>query len=341
LLSKYVALLQWLSFALFIALSPEARRHLRKPGPYLAFAMSLVCFLPVLLWNARHDWIGLIHVGERGGLDRAWQPTLRFLGEFMGAEFGLLNPVFFVAMIAAMFAVLRRTEKRPLAIYLFCMGAPLLILCLLFSLRSRVHPNWIAPAVIPLFALTVIYWVDRFRQGATFVKPWFATGVATGFILVFLLHETDNVRSLTGVALPARLDPLRRVRGWNQTALHVRDARDSLLAEGKPVFIIADHYGIAGLISFYLPEARDAVSFDPLVFCLTADRPKNQFHLWPGYEDRKGHNALFVREGERFKPTPARLLDQFHHVTNLPVVEIRNLGRTFHQLHVAECRELR
>jgi membrane-associated phospholipid phosphatase len=341
LLSKYVALLQWLSFALFMAASPTARRHLRQPGPYLALLVSLLCFLPVLLWNARHDWIGLVHVGERGGLDRPWQPTLQFLGEFVGAEIGLLNPIFFVAMLVAMFAVLRRTEKRPLAVYLFSMGAPLFVLSLLFSLRSRVHPNWIAPAVIPLLALTTIYWVDRFRQGAAFVKPWFATGVATGFILVFLLHETDNVRSLTGIQLPARWDPLRRVRGWSETVARVRDARESLLAEGKPVFIVASHYGIAGLVSFYLPEAKNFVTSDPLVFCLTADRPKNQFHLWPGYENRKGHNAIFVREGERLRTTPARLLEQFAHVTNLPVADIRHRGRTFHRLHVSECRELR
>jgi hypothetical protein len=124
-------------------------------------------------------------------------------------------------------------------------------------------------------------------------------------------------------------------------ARHVREARDSLLAEGKPVFIIADHYGIAGLISFYLPEARSAVTSDPLVFCLAGDRPKNQFHLWPGYDSKQGQNALYIREGHRLKPTPARLLDQFLHVATLPVVEARRQGQTLHQLHVSECRELR
>ncbi|MCL4180112.1 MAG: glycosyltransferase family 39 protein [Verrucomicrobia bacterium] len=341
LLSKYVALLQWLSFAVFFILWPPARRQLRRPGPYVALALSLLFFLPILIWNIQHDWIGLTHLGERGGLDRAWQPTLRYFGEFIGAEIGLLNPVYFLGLLGALIGILKQTERRPLSLYLFSMGAPLLLLCLLFSLRSRVHPNWIAPAVIPLLALTVIYWTDRFRQGATFVKPWFATGVALGAIAVFLLHETDNVRSLTGLSLPVKWDPLRRVRGWESAVRNVGSARDSLLAEGKPVFIIADHYGIAGLISFYLPEARTAVASEPFVYCLTADRPKNQFHLWPGYELRQGQNALFVREGERPKPTPARLRDQFHSVTPLPVIEVRQQGKTLHYLHLYECRGLR
>ena len=340
LLSKYVALLQCLSFAVFFLLWPPARRHLRKPGPYLALAISLIFLLPVLVWNGQHNWIGLTHLGERGGLDRSWQPTLRFLGEFVGAEIGLLNPIFFVGMIAAIIGAWKRSKKHPLPLFLFSMGAPLFFICLLFTLRSRVQPNWIAPAVIPLLGLTVIHWSDRFRQGAAFVKPAFATGLVLGFALVVLLHETDSVRSLTGKSLPVEWDPLRRVRGWEAVAHNVGEARTALLAEGKPVFIIADHYGIAGLVSFYLPEAKQRVTSDPLVYCLTSDRPRNQFHLWPGYEERHGQNALFIREGKRQRPTPPRLLDQFRLVTNLPVVNVPNQRRTLHQLHVSECRDL-
>ncbi len=339
-LSKYVALLQWFSFALFLVLWPPARQQLRRPGPYLALAINLLFFLPVLIWNLQHDWIGLTHVGERGGLHRAWQPTLRYLGDFVGSQIGLLNPVFFVGLLAAMVGFWRCPEKRPLPLYLFSMGAPLLLLCLLFTLRSRVHPNWIAPAVIPLYALMILYWSDRHRRGVALVGPWLATGFTLGLTLVLLLHETDNIRSLSGKSLPVQWDPLRRVRGWEATARSVALARDALLAEGKPVFIIADHYGIAGLISFYLPEAKAAVNSDPLVFCLAADRPKNQFHLWPGYEPRSGQNALFIREDVHPKPLPPSLTNQFAHVAQLQVVEVRRRQLVLHQLHLAECREL-
>ncbi len=341
LLSKYVALLQWLSFALFFVLWPPARRQLRKPGPYLAFVISLLFFLPVLIWNSQHDWIGVTHVGERGGLDRDWQPTLRFFGEFLGAEWGLLNPIFFVGIIGAMIGLWKLRVKQALSIYLFCMGAPLFLLCLAFTLRSRVQPNWIAPAVIPLLGLTVLYWSDRFHRGATFVKSWMIAGFVFGFALVLLLHETNTIRNLTGLSLPAKWDPLRRVRGWEDAARSVRLARESLLAEGKPVFIIADHYGIAGLLSFYLPEAKARITSDPLVYCLSADSPRNQFDLWPGYADRKGQNALFVREGRGQKPLPPRLRDQFRDVTELPRVEVRQHRQILHEIHVSECRELR
>ncbi len=50
-LSKYTALFQWLSWAVLFVLWPPSRKQLRRPGPYLALLVNLVCTLPVLIWN--------------------------------------------------------------------------------------------------------------------------------------------------------------------------------------------------------------------------------------------------------------------------------------------------
>ena len=85
-------------------------------------------------------------------------------------------------------------------------------------------------------------------------------------------HDTDLITQLTGLRLPVNQDPLHRVRGWRDVALAAGEARQELLAEGKPVFIIGDHYSMVGEITFYLPEARAAVTTDPLVFYRTDTR---------------------------------------------------------------------
>ena len=77
-----------------------------------------------------------------------------------------------------------------------------------------------------------------------------------GFAAVMLGHDTNLLRKLTGRRLPVNQDPLHRVREWSDVARVVGEARQELLAEGKPVFIIGDHYGLVGEISFYLPEAK-------------------------------------------------------------------------------------
>ena len=147
-----------------------------------------------------------------------------------------------------------------------------------------------------------------------------------GFVAVLLCHDTNLIRKLTGRRLPVNQDPLHRVRGWSDVArVGRRGPAGVLLAEGKPVFIIGDHYGLVGEISFYLPEAKATVTSDPLVFYRTDSRAVNQFYFWPGYEDRKGQNAIFVRELDRDQPKPSpvprEVEQQFESVTELGVTQ--------------------
>jgi membrane-associated phospholipid phosphatase len=344
-LSKYTALLQLLSWAVFFALWPPARRHLRRPGPYLALLVNLVCSLPVLIWNWQHGWITVTHVAGDAGLTSAWKPTLRYLGEFIGAEAGLLNPIFFVATVWAAIALWRRGRHDPRLIYFLSMGAPPFLVYMLYSFRSRILPNWIAPSVLPLFCLMVTYWDTRWRLGVKRIKPWLSAGLALGLVAVVLGHDTDLIKKATGLMLPVNQDPLHRVRGWREVAWVTGEARQQLLAEGKPVFIIGDHYSFVGEIAFYLPEARTNVATNPLVFYRKDSRAINQFHFWLGYEDHKGQNAIFVRELDRDHPRPSpvprEVEQQFESVAEVGVTNVLYHGRVLWPVQIFACRGLR
>jgi membrane-associated phospholipid phosphatase len=344
-LSKYTALLQLLCWAVFFALWPAACKHLRRPGPYLALLVNLICALPVLIWNSQQNWITVSAVAGNAGLESAWKPTLRYFGEFVGAEAGLLNPIFFVATIWAAIAFWRRGRYDPRLVYFFSMGAPLFLVYLLYSFRSRILPNWIAPAVLPLFCLMVIYWDRRWRLGASRIKPWLVTGLVLGSVAVLIGHDTNLIPKVIGWRLPVNQDPLHRVRGWSDVAKAAGEARKVLLEEGKPVFIIGDHYSMVGEIAFYLPEAKAAVKSDPLVFYRSDSRTINQFHFWPGYENRKGENAIFVRELDRDRPrsgpVPREVLQQFESVTEMGITNVLYHRRVLWPVQIFACRGLR
>jgi hypothetical protein len=169
--------------------------------------------------------------------------------------------------------------------------------------------------------------------------------LALGLIAVLLAHDTNLIGKLAGRPLPVNLDPLHRVRQWSEVARVVGEARQELLAEGKPVFIIADHYGIAGATSFYLAEAKTNVTTAPLVYCRTTPTPVNQFFFWPGYENRQGQNAIFVRELDRdtpeFRPVPPALEERFDSVTELGVRNVLYHGQVLRPLQIYVCRGLR
>jgi hypothetical protein len=200
------------------------------------------------------------------------------------------------------------------------------------------------------------------------IKIWLFTGLALGLIFVAVLHDTNIIGKIAGKPLPPKPDPLTRARAYDAMAEMVNNARTKLAADGKPVFVIANHYGITGELSFYLSEAKTNVMSNPLVYAITSDRPVNQYYFWPSYVDnRKGENAIFIQEismpslvhgwirkwlsgaseaelssqEPEAKPAPPKLLEQFESVQDLGLFYVQYRGRTFHIIQLFECRNLR
>jgi len=220
-LFKYSAAYLVVCWALFFLLWVPARVHLKKAGPYLALLIFALCSLPVIIWNSRHGWITVRHVADNAGITSKWQPTLRFFWEFLGLQAALLNPVFFGGALWAMAAFWRRRRENPLELYFFCMGGVVFLGHWAYSLHSRVLPNWVAPAVLPMYCLMVVYWNQRWREGLGAVKGWLVGGLVVGLTTVALLHDSDLIGKVVGHPLPGDMDPLRRVRGYKETAAFV------------------------------------------------------------------------------------------------------------------------
>jgi 4-amino-4-deoxy-L-arabinose transferase-like glycosyltransferase/membrane-associated phospholipid phosphatase len=356
-LSKYSGLFQLACWAFVFAAIHSARPHLRRPGPWVAAGLTLLCLTPVLVWNAQHDWITVDHVRFNATRREPWHPTARFLNDFLGGMTLLLNPVIFLATVPPMLRFRRVRMNATLAAYLFWMGGPVFLGYLGFSLYKRVFPNWIAPSVIPLLCLAVLYWYDRWKQGSPAPRRLLVAAMAVGLPIVILTHDTGLVQKLTGHPMPVEIDPTRRVQGWSELAAVVDKARRELALEGRPVFVVAAHYGLVGEITFYIPEARAAAGRDPIVFYKTSPHPDNQFYFWPGYAGhRKGQNAIFVKEVDVPEapadgkgpppqrpvedPPPSDISQEFQSVTSLGVFPITPRGRTVRWMQLYACRNL-
>ncbi len=340
-LSKYTALFQWLSLAVFWWMWPAARVHLRRPGPYLALLINALAAVPVIVWNAQHEWITVGHLQDRAGLSEAWKPTLRFFWEFTGAVFGLMNPVFFAGVLWAAVITWRRRRSEGLSVYLLAMGAPLMIVYWLYTFRARVQPNWIAPSVVPLLALLAVQAEARWRAGVRAIPRGLIAGLALGLPVIIVMHDSNLVTKVSGWRMPPRADPCRRVRGWQEASVVLGELRQDLMKEGRPVFVIGEHYGITSLFSFYLPEGKAAaVAGQPFVYCQSSEHPDNQFYFWPGYGSRRGENAIYVVEVEEPGTAPERLVKEFRSIQDLGVRDIPYRGVVFRKLQFFACREL-
>jgi 4-amino-4-deoxy-L-arabinose transferase-like glycosyltransferase/membrane-associated phospholipid phosphatase len=367
-LCKYTAAAQIVCWAVLFVLWPAARSHLRKPGPWLALLVFLTCTTPFVVWNIQNGWATLRDVGHDASLHQQWKPTLRFFWDFLYTQAGLLNPIFFLGSLWALIGFWRFRREQPLWLYLFCLSAPLYFGYWLYSFHSRILPNWPVAAVPPMFCLMVAYWDARQRAGSRLVKPTLALGLALGIIAIAFLFDSNLIGKITGQLLPGEKDPSRRVRAWKPTATLVESAREKLAAEGKPAFIIADHYGMTGLFTFYLPPARAALPAQPLVYCVDSDAPVNQLYFWPEYNyraSRKGQNAIFAGELDPYPlepdwlwkwltrqrvnyaevppplALPKRIAQEFESVTDLGEHEIKIGDRVFRRVHLWACYGLK
>jgi 4-amino-4-deoxy-L-arabinose transferase-like glycosyltransferase len=107
--AKYFMVVLAAPFALFLILDPDARRHLLRPGPWIAALVALAVMAPHLIWLAQNDFLPFAYAEERATQSGGWLDHLRNPVEYVGAQLFFLIPSLIIA--APLF--LRRSEKSP------------------------------------------------------------------------------------------------------------------------------------------------------------------------------------------------------------------------------------
>lgn len=244
------------------------------PRRAVVLALSLLGLVPVLVWNAQHDFPMFAYHSSR--VTRAFSFAPQHAFEFLGAQAALLavTPTLWIAKSA--WAAWRANAGVPRAFVLW--GALPFAATLALSFVTKVEANWIGAAFVPLFVV-VAPWLDtRAVSRERFVVP----AVAATLTLLAHLHVAWPFLPLE----PAR-DPTAQLRHGPALAAI---ARSELRGEALPV--LANRYQEAALLAFYLPSRRVAT--------LEGGPRKSQYDLWPTTRTlREAPRALCVwREGE-------------------------------------------
>ncbi|MEI9996443.1 MAG: glycosyltransferase family 39 protein [Rhizomicrobium sp.] len=244
LLSKYTAFFLGAGMAVWLLLSPKARRWLFTPWPWAGGALALAIFLPNLLWNAQHGWATFVFQFGRiagGGF------TLRFLFEFLGAQILLASP--FIFALAALALAFRARDRDSATFLLAALVFPSALYFLVHSLHDRIQGNW--PSF--LFPMLAVAATEAFLQpdwsGWTAPVWRVSRRLATPVAAVLLLAV--YAQALFGVVPLGRGDPLARLLavGFDGVAGQVEAAQR---ANGAAAILTTDYASTAWL-AFYLP----------------------------------------------------------------------------------------
>ena len=276
LLSKYTIVLLGPPFLLFMLVDQRARRWFLKPGPYIALALALLLFSPVLIWNMQHEWASFLFQSAKRISSVPVISTHHLIGHIavILTPAGLLGVLFFFLFGGRIFRSAQPAHDMDLVqastrtfLLLFLSSFLPFALFLLISFNREVKLNWTSPiwlALLPFLGCTVTSIYGKFCSICMMVIQEVWRFTIPVLILAFALGAHYLTLGLPGIPHP----PGPVLIGWNHLTAEVEMLADSLEKESgsRPIVVGMDHYQITSGLAFYRTQnARRKGGPDPSV----------------------------------------------------------------------------
>ncbi len=286
LLTKYTMAFFYLCAFLFIVSSGENRYWLKRKEPYLAFILSILVFIPVILWNADHGWVTFKHTAGQAHIKEGLRISAKGFLEFIGSQIGVITPLLFFVVI---YGAVKSFVSRPSSIvsrYLFWFWAPVLGFFILKSFQGKVQGNWAMPAYVTAFIASAAFFLkeDKIKKS---IKILLSVTVFIALLVTAAAHYPVDLN------LPVKMDPTSRLRGWEKLGIKAGDIYNEMVSTGsREVFVFSDKYQVSSELAFYMPGK-------PATYNVDLGRRMNQYDIWGGLNSLLGHDAIFVRIGDK------------------------------------------
>jgi 4-amino-4-deoxy-L-arabinose transferase-like glycosyltransferase len=285
-LSKYTGAIELLSFVGFCAWHPPSRSHFRRATLPAMLLVVVLFLIPVIVWNWQHGFPTSHFLVHRGALDERMRLRPFEVLSFLGQQAGVISPVLFLGLLAAVCWPRFAPTPRVQTGYLLALFLPLFLVYLFLSFQKASQANWAAASYVSGLILLAAKWCEADR-----IYPWARWVILIGLVIALL--ETALLHETSWLHLPGRLDPVDRARGSRDLAAQVNALQTS---SGARV-VIANKYMIAALLSFYLPGQPDT-------FMPVSSPPFNQLVLWPTYREKHPlEDAIYVSDSNRLLPS--------------------------------------
>ncbi len=227
LLSKYLAGLYALGLVLYLLTLPGRRRWLLNPAPWAGAVLAAAVFSPVLLWNARHDWVSFAFQGGRAEAAGGIHPG-NVLGSIGGQALYLLPWIWFPLLSEGVTAV-RAGRARASTWLCACLGLPPVVIMSLIPLwGSPGLPHWTAIGYLFLFPL-LGHAVAAQLGGpkGRLLRRWLAFSITVFPLLVVVLvgHAATGLGSVLLPASSAARDPTLDTVSWRPVEQLLTDHR--------------------------------------------------------------------------------------------------------------------
>src|SRR5208337_205835 len=244
-------------------LATDARRYLKSGWLWLGVALSLLVFLPNLIWQIQHHFVSLDFLSHIHARDIRWGRTKSFLPDQLRVTANLFTIPLWVA---GLFFYFRKPEGKP-----FRMIGWMAVVPFVLFLIAKGRGYYMAPAYPMLLAAGAVVeerWQASMSAGRA--RVWrgftFAALAVGGVLTAAVLLPMAPVNSGWWRVAVATNGDFREEIGWPELVAEVARIRDSLPADERAtVAVLGANYGESGAIDMYgaaygLPKAISGVN---------------------------------------------------------------------------------
>ncbi|MFZ2958170.1 MAG: glycosyltransferase family 39 protein [Candidatus Ozemobacteraceae bacterium] len=285
-MSKYNMVFFVPGIFLTLLVFPRLRSAFTGRGFWVAVLLGALGALPVILWNAQHDWISFRFQLSHGMRD-AGRPFLQNIGEFLGGQLATVGPLFWPLLfwfgIRGFIDGWRRGDEARFA--MAAIGLPMMLFFAFNGCRSKVEANWPQMAY-----LTVMPFVGEWAAAGIGLRRLFWIGGTSGLIAALLVMQAATVV----IPIDPRNDVSVRLHGWDRLGAAVRELDEKM---GRSALFIGQGGPLTALIGFYGGIDPDR---------LMEIHASNNWRIWGA--DRRlatGALAVYVDDGLYVSEVPA------------------------------------
>ncbi|MBQ3835237.1 MAG: glycosyltransferase family 39 protein, partial [Elusimicrobia bacterium] len=151
-LSKYTACLFVMSLGLYMIFAGKWS-WFKSYKMYIAAVISIICFLPVIIWNYQHEWASFSYQIGHGLSNEGIR--FNYIFEYLGTQALVFNVILFFPVLYVGIRYLFSKDKKN--VYIAAFSVPVILFYVITALKRLPGGNWPIPAYFT-FSIIAAKW---------------------------------------------------------------------------------------------------------------------------------------------------------------------------------------
>ena len=327
-LAKYSGMLLLGVGLLYVLVSPQGRRWLRRPSLYLGSLVALAVATPVLVWNQQRGWPSLVlHFVERRAATNPGTLALNAWHALVG-QLGPFHPLVFPALLVVLAICIRRSRQDDRYRFLALASWPVLFFFWVMMARVRdAESHWTMVGYIPLAVASAGLLDERAGRLSTALRCYMAACIAitlAGTAVFYAYAQDPSLRRLlpAGTYDPDR-DFFNEMPGWPEVRAAVTKEAAAL---GPGTVVASCQYALCA-------HVLTALDDQPPVYCPGPRRTEFDFL---GRRDPPATAPVLYLQDDHYHDPPAALLPD-RECRALRTLPVEREGVVMQRYHLWAC----